>query len=181
MVRVVAAQVVDVHRHQRVVREALEEFVNEVDVERADERAHERHVEFEPRTAGEIEDDARQRFVERHVRVAVAADAALVAERLSHGLAERDADVLDRVVRVDVQIALGRDGEVEHAMATHLVEHVIEKRNAGRKLRVAAAVDHDADLDLGLRGSTRNLRAADWRFHRRIHDGLSFSIARAHR
>ena len=32
MVRVLAAQVVDVQRHLRVVDEALEEFVREVDV-----------------------------------------------------------------------------------------------------------------------------------------------------
>ena len=36
MVRVVAAQVVDVQRHLRVVDEALEELVHEVDVELAD-------------------------------------------------------------------------------------------------------------------------------------------------
>ena len=34
VVRVVAAQVVDVQRHQRVVDEALEELVRQVDVER---------------------------------------------------------------------------------------------------------------------------------------------------
>ena len=34
MVRVVAAQVVDVQRHERVIDEALEEFVHQVDVER---------------------------------------------------------------------------------------------------------------------------------------------------
>ena len=42
VVRVVAAQVVDVQRHQRVVDEALEELVREVDVELADARARER-------------------------------------------------------------------------------------------------------------------------------------------
>ena len=72
VVRVLAAQVVDVQRHQRVVDEALEELVREVDVERADQRARERHVELEARAAGEVDDDARQRLVERHVGVAVA-------------------------------------------------------------------------------------------------------------
>ena len=41
--------------------------------------------------------------------MAVAREPRLVAERLLDRLAERDADVLDRVVRIDVQIALGVD------------------------------------------------------------------------
>ena len=45
--------------------------------------------------------------------------------------AERDADVLDGVVRVDVQVALGAHVEVDHAVARDLVEHVVEERHAG--------------------------------------------------
>src|SRR5512143_1133651 len=44
VVRVVAAQVVDVQRDQRVIDEALEELVREVDVELADHRPREAHV-----------------------------------------------------------------------------------------------------------------------------------------
>jgi hypothetical protein len=49
-----------VQRHERVVGEALEEFVRQVDVERADHRTRERHVEFEPGASRKIEDDARR-------------------------------------------------------------------------------------------------------------------------
>ncbi len=63
-----------------------------------------------PGSPGEVHDHARQRLVERNVGVAVAADALLVAQRLGHRHAERDADVLDRVVGVDVQVALGAHG-----------------------------------------------------------------------
>ena len=60
-----------------------------------------------------------------------AAHAGLVAERLGEGLAEQDADVLDRVVRVDVQVTVGLQGEVEPAVASDLVEHVVEERRPG--------------------------------------------------
>ena len=76
----------------------------------------------------------------------------LVADRLRHRLAERDADVLDRVVRVDVQVALRLDVEVEHRVARHLVEHVLEERQAGRELGRALAVQVELDADLGLFG-----------------------------
>ena len=60
-------------------------------------------------------------------------------------LAERDADVLDGVVRVDVQVALARATvEVEHAVARDLVEHVVEERHAGGELGAAGAVEVDA-------------------------------------
>ena len=51
---------------------ALEEFVRQVDVEGADHGAREAHVELEPGPARQIDDHARQRLVERDVRVAVA-------------------------------------------------------------------------------------------------------------
>ena len=90
-------------------------------------RARVNFVVVEPRAAGEIDHHARQRLVERHVGVAEAAHARLVADRPGDGLSQRDADVLDGVVRIDVQVALGFDLEVEHAVARHLVEHVLEE------------------------------------------------------
>src|SRR5262249_1892079 len=97
VMRVVAAQVIDVQRDLRVVDETLEELVHQVDIELADERAGELHLVGEARPAGEIDDHARQRLVERHVGVAEAAHPRFVADRLGNGLAESDADVLDRV------------------------------------------------------------------------------------
>src|SRR5260221_210579 len=61
---------------------------------------------------------------------AEAADAAFVADRLDERLADGDGDVLDRVVRVDVEVALGLDLEIEHAVARDLVEHVLQEGNA---------------------------------------------------
>jgi hypothetical protein len=62
--------------------------------------------------------------------VAEASHPRFVADRPGNGLAESDADVLDRVVRIDMQVALRLDVEVEHAVASHLVEHVLEERQA---------------------------------------------------
>src|SRR5262244_845180 len=58
VMRILAAQVVDVQGGQRVVDESLEELVREVDVELADTRARKRHVPFQARTAGEVDHDA---------------------------------------------------------------------------------------------------------------------------
>ena len=121
---------------QRVVGEALEELVAPAGVSKPPIMPLLNGTFMcRPGPAGEIDHHARQRLVERHVGVAVAADALLVADRLGDRLAERDADVFDRVVAVDVQVALGVDVEVDQAVAGDLVEHVVEEADAGGELR----------------------------------------------
>ena len=88
--------------------------------------------------------DAGQRLVHRQQAIGVAGQPALVAERLSQRLAERDADVLDRVVIVDVQVALGAHRQVDQRMARELVEHVVEEADAGGDVGRAGAVEIDA-------------------------------------
>ena len=92
VVGVVPAQVVDVQGHLGVVDEALEEFHEQVDVEAADAGTGKGNVHLQAGPPGEVDDHPRQRLVEGHVGVAVAADALLVADGLGEGLAEGDAD-----------------------------------------------------------------------------------------
>ena len=111
--------------------------------------------EHEERSAGDVDRDAGQRLVHRQQAVGPAGDAALVAERLAQGLAERDADVLDGVVIVDVQVALGANVHVDQRMARQLIQHMVEETNAGREFRCARAVEVDFDLDRSLVGLAR--------------------------
>src|SRR5207249_3847807 len=150
VMRVVAAQVVDMQRHLGVVGKTLEEFVHQVHVEVADQRALELDVVLEARPAGEIDHDARQRFVERYVGMPVTQNAFLLADGARHRLAQRDPYVLDRMMRVHLQVALCPNIEIEHRVARDLFEHVIEKRNARRNARPSAAVDIDRKGDLRL-------------------------------
>ena len=57
--------------------------------------------------------------------MAVTHDSLLVAKRLPECLPQGDADVLDRVVIVDVQVAGGLDVEIEGAVTRDLFEHVL--------------------------------------------------------
>src|SRR6185295_14547076 len=98
--------------------------------------------------------------------VAVAAQPLFVAHRLRHGLAQRDADVFDRVVAVDVQVALGDDLEVDQPVAGDLVEHVVEEADAGGQLGHARAVEVEGDADLRLGGVAGDIRFAVCAHHR---------------
>ena len=48
-----------------------------------------------------------------------------VAQRLCDGLSQRYADVFNRVMRVDLQIARRLQLDIDHAMPCDLVDHVI--------------------------------------------------------
>ena len=121
-------------------------------------------VVVQVRPAGDVHHRAHQRLVQRHHRVAVAADAGAVAQRLGDRRAERDAGVLDRVVAVHVEIALRLDGEVQQAVARQRLEHVVEEADAGLDLRLAPPVEVDPDEEIGLLGRPADL--ADARCHR---------------
>ena len=88
---VASADQIDVNVAWTLVRERFEEFFDQRERKIFVDQQHlafHRHFEDEERAAGEIDDHARERLVQRHVGVAEAADAALVAERLGEGLAE---------------------------------------------------------------------------------------------
>jgi hypothetical protein len=90
--------------------------------------------------------------IHRHVHARVARDALHVAERLFHRLAERNADILGRMMVVDVQVALGPHADVDARMTRQQIEHVIEEANAGRDLGRAGAIEVHRHLDVGFLG-----------------------------
>ncbi|MNC17940.1 hypothetical protein D3C75_658330 [compost metagenome] len=145
---------------QGVVDEALEKFLEQVDVEAADRGAGEGHVHLQAWAAGEVDHHARQRLVQRHVGVAVADDALLVADGLGEGLADGDADILDGMVVVDVQVALALDVQVDQPVAGDLVEHVLEEGYTDVESGLAGAIQIDGNLDLGFQGIALDGRLA---------------------
>jgi len=115
----------------------------------ADEGRGELVVDDAGDAAGEIDGADGERLVHGHAEVARAQDAALVAEGFGEGLAEGDADVFDRVVLVDVEVADALELEVEAAVAGEAFEHVVEEADAGGDGVLAGAVDVEAERDFG--------------------------------
>src|SRR5271157_2829358 len=155
VVAVDAIERLDVERQPRIAGEGLEELTHERGVESANPLGREFGPEDKERPARHVKRDPGQSFVHWQQAVGVAAEAALVAERLGQRLAHRDADVLDRVVIVDVAVALGSDGEIDEGMTRQLIEHGVEEADAGRDVGNARSVEIEADLDgrlLGLAG-----------------------------
>ncbi len=156
MVRIFAAQVVNLHGDQGVIDQTLEKFMGQVNVKSADHGALEFDVEHQAGATGEIDHHARQRLVERHIGVPIATQSLLVAQRPDQRLPDADADVLDRVVRVNVQIPLRLDLKIDHPVTSYLIEHVIKKRNAAGKFALTATVKIKTNLDPGFEGVSGN-------------------------
>src|SRR5215204_3583401 len=66
-----------------------------------------RHCRFEVQkgTPRNIDDDASKRFVKRSIGMTIAGDASFIVQRLANTKAERDADVLNRVMRIHRRVS----------------------------------------------------------------------------
>jgi hypothetical protein len=74
------------------------------------------------------------------------------------GLPQGDADVLGRVVVINVQVAFAADVQIHEAVARDLLKHMVEKTDACVKIRLTRAVEIEAEFDLGFVGVALDLR-----------------------
>jgi hypothetical protein len=140
--------------------EGAQEFLDELEGEEADRGDVSGSAILEVGAPGEIDDDARQGLVHGEIGVAVAADAALIAEGAGEGLAEDDSRILDGVVQVDLDIAIGIHLQIDQPMAGEEDEHVVEERDLRADAALAGAVDREIEPDPGFAGITLNLSCA---------------------
>src|SRR6056297_1368060 len=140
--------------------ERLKEFAYQLAVEGADLVGGQIHAPREIGPPRQVERRTHQRVVHRQQARPVAADSALVAERLRERLPECDAYVLDRVVVVDVAVAVAAHGQVQQRVARELVEHVVEEADAAAVVVAPCPVERDLDADIGFRGLSGDARAA---------------------
>ena len=137
----------DVEVHHRRVAQALEEMEEHLGRDVADVFAAELGVPNQPRPAAEVERDAAKAVVHRETE-AVTLDAALVAQCFTQCLAERERRVLDGVMLVHLQVALDADGEIHARVPADLLQHVVEKAEAGEDVGAALAVEVEVDGDV---------------------------------
>src|SRR6266478_3692608 len=168
VVVVLAVNILDVQCDAGGLREGLEPLLEQLGVHFAELRLGEIHLPDQIGPVRAIERDAVQRLVHRDHRMAVAHDAAPLAERLGDGLADDVAGILGGVVEVDVEIAFGAQGDVDQAVARELLEHVIEKTDPGRDIIGTRAVEIDGALDSRFLGLAFDAGLAPGRVAQRV-------------
>ena len=101
-------------------------------------------------------------------KVAGAVDALAVAERFERSLAERDSDILDGVVLVDVEVTGGAERQVEATVPGKQLQHVIEKPDPGADVVSPAAIKHQPSAYMRFSRTAIECRRAAPRF---LHSG----------
>ena len=61
------------------------------------------------------------------------------------------------MVFIDLEIALGVDHQIHHAVFADLFEHVVEEAQTGGNVATARAVEVHLDMDIGLLGGALHL------------------------
>ena len=63
--------------------------------------------------------------------VTISLDATLVAQRLQQAFAQGNTRIFNGVMLIHIEVALGVDGEVHHAVLAYLLQHVVEETKTG--------------------------------------------------
>ena len=158
MVLIVAVGL-DIEVHQGGVREALEEMEEHLGGHVAYMFAMELGLPDEPGASAEVEGDMGMTVVHGQGE-AVALDAALGAQRLVDALAQGEGGILDGVVLVNVEVALGVNEQVHLSVAGYLFQHVVKKSEACLDISFAGTGEREAYVDIGLLGGAYYLSGA---------------------
>ena len=141
-------------------REPFEEIVHELGLQIAHAPRGDFQIHHRVGPAAEIHGGHGKGFVHRHHEVAGAIDAAAVAERLRHGLAEGDAEIFHGVMLIDIEIARRRDVQIEPAVPREELEHVIQEADAGADAVLSLSIEPQCQRDGGLGRPAVDQRAA---------------------
>lgn len=142
--------------HGRGHGEGAIEFLEQVRVHFANTLACECHIPREIRATGDVDNHLRQCLVERNQRMPEAGNAALVAQSLGKSLAEGNSDVFNRMVSVDVQVALTPDFQIEPAMFGKRREHMVKEADAAVQIGTALTIKMECNRDVGFAGLALN-------------------------
>jgi ATP-dependent HslUV protease, peptidase subunit HslV len=142
----------DVEGDAGVHRKRPKPFIDQLGVKGSDLVGAERRPEHQEGAPRQIDGDAGQRFIHRHMDIGIARDASHVAKSLLEGLSEGNPDILGSVVGVHVQIACGLDGDIDPRVPGKQIKHMIKKADPGRDRCNSLAVKINCDRDVGFLG-----------------------------
>src|SRR5262249_37271478 len=83
----------------------------------------------------------------------------LVAQCLEKRLSQCDPAVLDRVMRVDLDIPVAAQVKIHHRVLGEQRQHMVKEGNAGLNRRSTPTIDRELHQDIGFCGLTLNLAA----------------------
>ena len=149
MVIIVAIEIFNVQAHTAIASERLEKLFEQLSVHVANLVAIEADIPDEIGSLTKIDSGPAQRLVHWQIGVAVAGNTSKITERLFDRLANDNASIFNSMVTINVQITVRFYGQIDERMAPQRVQHMVEKANAGRNIRLASAVQIYGHRDIG--------------------------------
>ena len=131
LVMLIFALSLDVEVHLCRITQTLEEMLEHLGWHFAHLLSVELGIPNQPWTATEIQCHLTETIIHRQT-VAVSFDATLVAQRLQQAFAQGNTRIFNGVMLIHIEVALGVDGEVHHAVLAYLLQHVVEETKTGR-------------------------------------------------
>src|SRR5215471_16510871 len=107
------------------------EVRHELDVELSNSIPHGLHMVDGKGPAAQVDYGPSQRFVHRQIGTAKPHDSGFVPHGVREGLTKRDRYILDRMMRVYIEVALTSNFEVEKAVSGKQIEHMVQEPYAG--------------------------------------------------
>lgn len=127
MMAVSSIEEVDVKGDPPVVTEGPEELLHQFEIKGPDSGPSQFHMKDEAGSHGEIQGHRGQRLIHRGKSHPVSVNPFCLSQGLSNRLSKADAHIFHGMMVIDVEIALGVNGEVHAAVMSKETEHVIEK------------------------------------------------------
>ena len=119
-------------RDARMLREALKAMRDHLAAQIANLLPLEPEIRDAVRPVRQVHDGARERLVQRRIGVAPPRQPRRRLQRVPEARAQRDADVLGRVVVVDVQVARGAQPQAPARVLGQRVQHMVQEADARR-------------------------------------------------
>ena len=150
MVVILPVEHLQMQIHHGAVRYGVEKLPRHLGVHAAAALACKAGVVHKVGPPAQIDGAECQRLIHRQHAAAVPHQPGLVAQRFFYGRAQRNADVLNCVVAVYVQVAAAGDAYIKQAVAGEAVQHVVKKADARVQVGPAGAVQVNRQRDLCL-------------------------------
>ena len=151
VVRIAARELSDVECCPCLSHESGEEFLHQLGVKIADLCRRDLDVIAKVSTPRQVNGGKHQRLVHRQNHIAVAGKPLFVTAKRKHSLPEANADILSRVVIVNVGIPRAGERKVKSAVTGKEREHMVKEAAARLDLCLAAAAT-EGQGDIGLCG-----------------------------
>ena len=152
MVVVLAAQAFDVQGRPRRHGQGAQHMADVFTGQAAEGLARKTELDIGVGPPRQVDDGARQGFIQGRVGRTEAGDSRPLAERLIDRRAEGQGAILGGVMIVDMEVALAAQGEVEAGVLGQGGQQVVEETDAGGDLGDAGAVEVKLERYIGFLG-----------------------------